>query len=113
MPSTQRGVWLTERSGKKPASTTVPAATMVAAWMSALAGVGPSMASASQSWNGTCADLPSTPMTTSVRNTARRVAFGAPQLVSASPSGVPVATRLSMHAEGRAHEAMTSPRFVV
>ena len=37
MPSTQRGVWLTARIGKKPASTTVPAATMVAAWMSALA----------------------------------------------------------------------------
>ena len=51
-PSTQRGVWLTASSGNRPASTTVPAATIVAAWMSALAGVGPSMASASQSWNG-------------------------------------------------------------
>ena len=51
-PSTQRGSGLTARSGKRPASTTVPAATIVAAWMRALAGVGPSMASASQSWNG-------------------------------------------------------------
>ena len=112
MPSTQRGVWLTERIGKKPASTTVPAATMVAAWMSALAGVGPSMASASQSWNGTCADLPSTPMTTSVRNTARSLASGAPHWVRASPRTEPFATRLSMHAVGRAQEVMTVPRLV-
>ena len=71
MPSTQRAGWLRTRTGKSPASTTVPAATIVAAWMSALAGVGPSMASASQSWKGTCADLPSTPMTMSVMATAR------------------------------------------
>ena len=113
MPSTQRGVWLTESSGKKPASTTVPAATIVAAWMSALAGVGPSMASASQSWNGICADLPSTPMTTSVRNTARRVPSGALQAVSASPSGVPVVVRLSMQSVGRRQTATTNPRLVV
>ena len=37
----------------------MPAATIVAAWMSAEAGVGPSIASGSQSWNGNCADLPS------------------------------------------------------
>jgi hypothetical protein len=32
--------------------------TMVAAWMSADTGVGPSMASRSQACSGTCADLP-------------------------------------------------------
>ena len=112
MPSTQRGVWLTASSGKRPASTTVPAATMVAAWMRALAGVGPSMASASQSWKGSWADLPSTPMTTSVRKTARRVPSGAPQAVRASPSGVPPPTRPSMHAVGRAQVATTSCRLV-
>ena len=111
MPSTQRGVWLTESSGKKPASTTVPAATIVAAWMSALAGVGPSMASASQSWNGICADLPSTPMTTSVRNTARSVPSGALQAVRASPSGVPEAAGLDA-VVGRPRRA-TNPRLVV
>lgn len=41
----------------------MPAATIVAAWMSADAGVGPSIASGSQSWNGNWADLPRTPMT--------------------------------------------------
>ena len=75
-PSTQRAPSLTESSGKRPASTTVPAATIVAAWMRALAGVGPSMASASQSWNGTWADLPRTPMMTSVTRTPRRTPSG-------------------------------------
>src|SRR5664280_3787163 len=47
--------------GKRRARTNVPAATIVAAWISADAGVGPSIASGSQSWNGNCADLPATP----------------------------------------------------
>ncbi len=35
---------------------------MVAAWMSAETGVGPSMASGSHVWSGSCADLPHAPM---------------------------------------------------
>lgn len=35
-----------------------PAVTIVAAWMRAETGVGPSIASPSQDWSGTCADLP-------------------------------------------------------
>ena len=35
--------------------------TIVAAWISAETGVGPSMASASQVWNGICADLANAP----------------------------------------------------
>src|SRR6202030_949447 len=38
-----------------------PAVTMVAAWISAETGVGPSMASGSQTWNGNMADLPMQP----------------------------------------------------
>jgi hypothetical protein len=38
-----------------------PAVTMVAAWISALTGVGPAMASGSQTYNGICADLPVAP----------------------------------------------------
>ena len=34
---------------------------MVAAWMSAETGVGPSIASGSQTWNGNMADLPMQP----------------------------------------------------
>src|SRR6266568_1110522 len=39
-----------------------PAVTMVAAWMRAETGVGPSMASGSQVWSRNCADLPMAPM---------------------------------------------------
>ena len=35
-----------------------PAVTMVAAWISALTGVGPSMASGSHTWSGICALFP-------------------------------------------------------
>src|ERR1700729_3002116 len=38
-----------------------PAVTMVAAWISADTGVGPSIASSSQDCSGTCADLPHAP----------------------------------------------------
>ena len=39
-----------------------PAVTMVAAWISADTGVGPSIASGSQVWRPSCADLPIAPM---------------------------------------------------
>src|SRR5271166_3066782 len=42
-----------------------PAVTMVAAWISAETGVGPSMASSSQDWSGNCADLPQAPSSSS------------------------------------------------
>src|ERR1035438_9899179 len=38
-----------------------PAVTMVAAWINAETGVGPSMASGSQTYRGICADLPAAP----------------------------------------------------
>src|SRR6266508_225120 len=38
---------------------------MVAAWMSALIGVGPAIASGSQEWSGNWADLPTTPPSSS------------------------------------------------
>ena len=43
----------------------MPAATIVAAWMSALTGVGPAIASGSQVCSGNCADLPTTPHSSS------------------------------------------------
>jgi hypothetical protein len=39
-----------------------PAVTIVAAWISADTGVGPSIASGSQTWRPSCADLPIAPM---------------------------------------------------
>ena len=38
-----------------------PAVTMVAAWINAETGVGPSMASGSQTYKGICADFPQAP----------------------------------------------------
>src|ERR1700722_9620898 len=42
-----------------------PAVTMVAAWISADTGVGPSIASSSQDWSGSWADLPHAPSSSS------------------------------------------------
>ncbi len=43
----------------------MPAATIVAAWMSAETGVGPSIASGSQTCRGSWADLPTAPQNSS------------------------------------------------
>src|SRR5215469_622420 len=52
-----------------------PAVTMVAAWISADTGVGPSIASGSQTYNGNCADLPQAPTN---RNRHAAVIHGSP-----------------------------------
>src|SRR6266550_8438530 len=47
----------TSNNGLARATRYTPAVTIVAAWISALTGVGPSMASGSHIYNGNCADL--------------------------------------------------------
>src|ERR1700723_2101532 len=49
-------------SGDMRATMKIPAVTMVAAWISAEIGVGPSMESGSQMCSGTCADLAIAPI---------------------------------------------------
>src|ERR1700759_1346387 len=49
-------------NGDMRATMKMPAVTMVAAWISAEIGVGPSIESGSQMCSGTCADLPMAPM---------------------------------------------------
>ena len=79
------------------ASMYTPAATIVAAWMSAETGVGPSMASGSQTCSGNCADLPTAPQkissTVMVRNaggeTQRRQAWSAISLKTSGAAGAP------------------------
>ena len=51
-----------------------PAVTMVAAWISAETGVGPSMASGSQTYSGNCADLPVAP-----KNSSSAIALSTPK----------------------------------
>src|SRR5690349_25014342 len=49
-------------SGDMRATMKMPAVTMVAAWINAEMGVGPSIESGSHTCSGTCADLPMAPM---------------------------------------------------
>ena len=58
------------------ATMNMPAVTMVAAWISAEIGVGPSIESGSQTCSGNCADLPIAPMNRQMQTTVSR-----PQLV--------------------------------
>src|SRR5277367_3078544 len=48
-------------NGNTRAIRKTPAATIVAAWINALTGVGPSIASGNQTCSGNCADLPIAP----------------------------------------------------
>ena len=59
-------------SGDSRATMNTPAVTMVAAWISADTGVGPSMASGSQVCSRNCADLPIAPM-----NSSRQISVSA------------------------------------
>jgi hypothetical protein len=49
------------KSGNARVTRNTPAVTIVAAWISAETGVGPSIASGSQMCSGNCADLPTAP----------------------------------------------------
>ena len=49
-------------NGDIRATIKIPAVTIVAAWINAEIGVGPSIESGSQTCNGTCADLPIAPI---------------------------------------------------
>ena len=49
-------------NGEKRATMKMPAVTIVAAWISAEIGVGPSIESGSHTCSGNCADLPIAPM---------------------------------------------------
>ena len=57
-----RAVSESSNSGDMRETMKMPAVTMVAAWIRAEIGVGPSIESGSQTCSGTCADLPIAPM---------------------------------------------------
>src|SRR4030065_1587446 len=60
--TTDSAVSDSSNKGDMRATMKIPAVTMVAAWISAEIGVGPSIESGSQTCNGTCADLPMAPL---------------------------------------------------
>ena len=61
-----------------------PAVTMVAAWISADTGVGPSIASPSQACSGTCADLAQAPASSN-----SPIAVSTPLLAPGAPANTP------------------------
>src|ERR1700736_1841301 len=62
-----------------------PAVTIVAAWISADTGVGPSIASPSQDCSGTCADLPH-----AASNSSSPIAVSTPSLAAGDAANTPV-----------------------
>ena len=70
-------------SGLMRATMKMPAVTIVAAWISAEIGVGPSIESGSQTWSGTCALLPMAP-TNSAMQMAVSSGHGAPAPTSST-----------------------------
>ncbi len=70
------------KRGNIRATRKTPAATMVAAWIRALTGVGPSMASGSHTWRGNWADLPAAPAKIPMATQVSRVPARAPVTAS-------------------------------
>src|ERR1700690_1996741 len=68
-------------SGDMRATMNMPAVTMVAAWIRAEIGVGPSIESGSQTCSGNCADLPMAPMNRQMQITEIS-SQGAPGMIS-------------------------------
>src|SRR6202044_1072561 len=56
-------------NGDMRATMKIPAVTMVAAWINAEIGVGPSIDSGNQTCSGTCADLPIAPINSKIQIT--------------------------------------------
>ncbi|MCY1301954.1 hypothetical protein D9M70_515920 [compost metagenome] len=84
------------KSGDMRATRKTPAVTMVAAWISAETGVGPSMASGSQVCSRNCADLPIAPM-----KSRRQAAVIASALSRCMPNRVTTASPAAAPSAGR------------
>src|SRR3954471_1589295 len=67
-------------------SMNTPAATIVAAWIRAEIGVGPSIASGNQTWSGNCADFPTAPQKTSSATVVRNAGFAESFAIEAAMS---------------------------
>ena len=68
MVTTLRANWLVSNKGDRRQTINTPAVTMVAAWISADTGVGPSIASGNQVCRPNCADLPIAPMNNNIHS---------------------------------------------
>src|SRR5258706_8497251 len=77
----ESAAWDRSKSGDMRATMKMPAVTMVAAWISAEMGVGPSMESGSHTCSGNCALLPMAPMKRQMQTTDM-IAHGIPGMIS-------------------------------
>ena len=84
MVTTVSAVSESSNNGEQRATMNTPAVTMVAAWMRAETGVGPSIASGSQVCRPSCADLPMAPM-----NSNRQIALSVSTSIPRKPKLVP------------------------
>ena len=73
-------------SGDMRATIKIPAVTIVAAWISAEIGVGPSIESGSQTCSGTCADFPMAPMNSRMQVTDISDHSAVPQILIVTPA---------------------------
>src|SRR4051812_21921876 len=82
--TTTIALWAWANSGLARATRYTPALTIVAAWISADTGVGPSIASGSQTWSGNWALLPMAPANTRIATMPSGIVFDVPWLTSFS-----------------------------
>src|SRR3954467_11035236 len=94
MMTTDNAVSDSTKSGDMRASMKIPGVTIVAAWISAEFGVGPSIESGSHTCSGNCADLPIAPMKSRMQITviSDQAAPGKISIVLAAIVGAPVNT---------------------
>src|SRR5881227_3971899 len=92
--TTDLAVSLNSYKGDIRATMKMPAVTMVAAWISAEIGVGPSIESGSHTWRGTCADLPIAPTKRPMQIAVRTDHCALPTKLSVVPdiAGAPLNT---------------------
>src|SRR5881409_3078800 len=92
--TTDLAVSLNSYKGDMRATIKMPAVTMVAAWISAEIGVGPSIESGSQTWSGTCADLPIAPTNSPMQIAVSTDHCDCPAMLSVAPAsaGAPLNT---------------------
>src|SRR5699024_8411997 len=77
------------KMGDMRATMKMPAVTIVAAWINAEIGVGPSIESGNHTCNGTCADLPMAPMNNRMQMTVAPSQCGNPGKSSVAPTSEP------------------------
>ncbi len=94
MVTNDKAVSDSSNNGLMRATMKMPAVTMVAAWISAEIGVGPSIESGSHTCSGNCADLPIAPTKSPMQMAVRTDPCGSPPTwsVAAPSAGAPLNT---------------------